>query len=64
MFMNHQYSFPLIVNLQASPLRYVLKEIDHSILHPFGNSPAQNVLEGFDGCEPVEDDGTGLNVNI
>ena len=30
--------------------------------NPFSNTPALNILEGFDGSEPVEDDGTGLNV--
>ena len=43
------------------PKKKYLEDI-HPIFYPFGNSPALNVLEGFDGFEPAEDDGTGLNV--
>ena len=42
-------------------LKGVMEEIQ-PYLHPFGNTPAHNILEGFDGSEPVEDDGTGLTV--
>ena len=52
-----------VASVLSSPQRCVL-EFEGVELHfnPFGNISAHNVLRGFDGTEPVEDDGTGLNV--
>ena len=48
----------------ACPQRCIWEEIYHIFLQPFSNTLACNILEGFDGFEPAEDDGTGLNVTI
>ena len=52
-------------SLLAVPQRYEIQssEFDNSFTSPFGDNPAKNLLKGFDGFEPVEDDGTGLNVS-
>ena len=47
----------------ACPQRCIFEKILPNFHYPFGNIPARNILEGFDGFEPAEDDGTGLNVN-
>ena len=51
-----------MVCLLACPQRCSVEQ-SQPIFYPFGNTPARNILKGFEGSEPVEDDGTGLNVN-
>ena len=50
------------MGILLSPLRSPEKVTSPEVFYLFGYTPALNVLEGFDGSEPVEDDGTGLNV--
>ena len=47
----------------TSPGRCVLEGI-LAHFYAFVNAQAHDVLKGFDGFEPIEDDGTGLNVTI
>ena len=50
-----------MVSLLTCPQRFSLDQ-SQPIFYPFGNTLARNILQGFEGSEPVEDDGTGLNV--
>ena len=51
-----------LLNPQRNIIGYT--GLEHYYSSPFGSNAAHNLLKGFDGSEPVEDDGTGLNVNL
>ena len=53
-----------MASLLAFPQRCVIgfTGLEYHYFAPFSSTPARNLLKGFDGSEPVEDDGTGLNV--
>ena len=60
-FFYHTYRLRRTVKMLTSPKRRALLECC-PFFYPFGNTPAHNVLQVFDGLEPAHDDGTGLNV--
>ena len=52
------------VDLQLTCPQRGVMERSNPEFFPFGNTSALNVLKAFDGLEPFDDDGTGVNVKI